>query len=401
MPSSSYKLVVRLFLTEGFDLTTRAILDTESGPTLISRQLLTDDTQLQPLGEWASMFHDVNGGWIPIVGSVCLGVALGGQTSYISFGVVDHMSVPAILGASFMDIATKNIATQEQHVELLNGTKVPIRRDVARKGHPIASVSAVCACPEGGTAKLRPARKTWVKPGTITHMPVKGIYTGHGFVTGRPLLYHNHGIQVAQGPAITVAGEPMTVQVTHLGATPLRLTTDMTMGFIDPYEGPTYEVPRDKLPKRDETSKEEKDSALPGVDVSSVSDEWSEALRALLKRHAPLWGGNFGLIRGVEHRIRLKPGAVSVRQHPYKAGSLAWEREKADVERMRSMGVIEPSTGEWASPVVMVPKPDGSVRFCIDYRKLNLMTVRDAYPIPRMDECIDYLGDARVFFTLD
>jgi len=45
MPSSSYKLVVRLFLTEGFDLTTRAILDTGSGPTLISRQLLPDDTQ--------------------------------------------------------------------------------------------------------------------------------------------------------------------------------------------------------------------------------------------------------------------------------------------------------------------------------------------------------------------
>jgi len=55
MPSSSYKLVVRLFLTERFDLTTRAILDTGSGPTLISRQLLPDDTQLQPLGEWASM----------------------------------------------------------------------------------------------------------------------------------------------------------------------------------------------------------------------------------------------------------------------------------------------------------------------------------------------------------
>jgi len=146
MPSSSYKLVVRLFLTEVFDLTTRAILDTGSGPTLISRRLLPDDTQLQPLGEWASMFHDVNGGSLPIVGSVCLGVALGGQTSYISFGVVDNMNVPAVLGASFMDIAIQNIATQQQHVELLNGIKVPIRRDGARKGHPIASVSAVCAC---------------------------------------------------------------------------------------------------------------------------------------------------------------------------------------------------------------------------------------------------------------
>ena len=160
-------------------------------------------------------------------------------------------------------------------------------------------------------------------------------------------------------------------------------------------------MPRDKITERDETSKEERNSPLPGVGVSSVPDEWSGDLRALLKKHAPLWGGNLGLIRGVEHRIRLKPGAVPVRQHPYKAGPLAREREKAEVERMRSMGVIEPSTGEWASPVVMVPKPDGSVRFCIDYRKLNLMTVKDAYPIPRMDECIDSLGDARVFSTLD
>jgi len=347
------------------------------------------------------MFHDVNGGWLPIVGSVCLGVAFGGQTSYISFGVDDNMSVPAILGASFLDIATKNIATQEQHVELLIGTKVPMRRDGAREGHLIASVSAVCACPQGGTAKLRPERKTWVKPGTIAHIPVKGTYTGHGFVTGRPLLYHNHGIQFAQRPAIMVAGDPITVQVMHLGATPLRLTTDMTVGYIDPYEGPTYEVPRDKLPERDETSKEEKDSPLPGVDMSSVPDEWSGALRALLNKHAPLWGGNLRLIRGVEHRIRLKPGAVPVRQHPFKARPLAREREKAEVVRMRSMGVMEPFTGEWDSPVVMVPKPDGSVRFCIDYRKLNLMTVKDAYPIPRMDECIDSLGDARVFSPLD
>ena len=78
---------------------------------------------------------------------MCHGVAFGGQTSYISFGVVDNMSVPTILGTSFMDIATKNIVTKEQHVELLNGTKVPIQGDGARKGHPVASVSAVCECP--------------------------------------------------------------------------------------------------------------------------------------------------------------------------------------------------------------------------------------------------------------
>jgi len=208
MPSFSYMQVVRLFLTKGFDLTTRAILNTGSGPTLIIRQLLPDDTHLKPLGELASMFHYVNGGWLPIVGSVCLGVALGGQTSYISFGVVDSMSVPAIQGTSVMDIATKNIATQEQHVELLNGTKVPIQRNGARKGHPVASVSAVRACPQGGAAKLRPAQKTFVQPGTIAHIPVKSTYKRHGFITGRPPLHRNHGVQFAQGPAIMVTGEP-------------------------------------------------------------------------------------------------------------------------------------------------------------------------------------------------
>ena len=77
------------------------------------------------------------------------------------------------------------------------------------------------------------------------------------------------------------------------------------------------------------------------------------------------------------------------------------EEERKEVERMLSMKVIEPSTSEWAAPVVLVPKPDGSMRFCIDYRKLNSITERDMYPLPRMDHCLDSLGDACVFSTLD
>jgi Reverse transcriptase (RNA-dependent DNA polymerase) len=63
--------------------------------------------------------------------------------------------------------------------------------------------------------------------------------------------------------------------------------------------------------------------------------------------------------------------------------------------------VIEPATSEWASPIVLVAKPDGSTRFCVDYRKLNSITVRDSYPLPCMDECIDSLGDSETFTTLD
>jgi len=286
-------------------------------------------------------------------------------------------------------------------VELLNGTKVPIKRRGAPRGRPDASIWVVCACPEGPSAQLKPALKTWVQPGTIAHVPVRSTYTGHGLVKGRPASYHKHGIQVAQGPAIIMANEPVTIQVMHLGVTPLRLTTDMTIAYIDAHEEPTSEVSESELKELATPPKGVKEPPLPELDVSLVPTEWSGAVKALLQKHASLWEGKLGLIRGVEHRIRKKPGAVPVRQHPYKAGPMTREREKAEVERMRSMEVIEPASGEWASPVVMVPQPDGSVRFCIDWRKLKLMTIKDAYPIPRMDECVDSLGDARVFSTLD
>jgi len=63
--------------------------------------------------------------------------------------------------------------------------------------------------------------------------------------------------------------------------------------------------------------------------------------------------------------------------------------------------VIEPTSSEWGFPVVLVPKKDGTLRFCVEYRLLNAVSERDSYPLPRMDECIDSLGEAKVLSTLD
>nr|XP_014351839.1 PREDICTED: RNA-directed DNA polymerase homolog [Latimeria chalumnae] len=68
---------------------------------------------------------------------------------------------------------------------------------------------------------------------------------------------------------------------------------------------------------------------------------------------------------------------------------------------MLRLGVIEESKSEWNSSVVLVPKPDGSIRFCADYRKLNAMSKFDAYPIPRVEELLERLSAAQYLTTLD
>ena len=68
---------------------------------------------------------------------------------------------------------------------------------------------------------------------------------------------------------------------------------------------------------------------------------------------------------------------------------------------MQSQGIIQPSTSPWASPVVLVRKRDGSLRFCIDYGGLNAVTKTDQFPLPWIDDLLDQLGKAKYFSTLD
>ena len=75
--------------------------------------------------------------------------------------------------------------------------------------------------------------------------------------------------------------------------------------------------------------------------------------------------------------------------------------EMAQVQQMLSNNVIRPSNSPWASPVVMVRKKDGSLRFCVDFRQLNAATVKDAHPLPRIDNLLDALHGAKWFSTLD
>ncbi len=102
----------------------------------------------------------------------------------------------------------------------------------------------------------------------------------------------------------------------------------------------------------------------------------------------------------IQHHIETEPGIV-VRSRLYRLPEHKKKVVQSELEAMLEMGVIEESRSDWESPIVLVPKTDGSVRFCVDYRKVNAVSKFDAYPMPRVDELLDRLGTAHFYSTLD
>jgi len=107
--------------------------------------------------------------------------------------------------------------------------------------------------------------------------------------------------------------------------------------------------------------------------------------------------GNFSLIK---HRIDTGD-APPVRQRMRRTPLGFEKEEKQHLNKLLESGVIQPSQSEWASPPVLVRKKDGSVRWCIDYRRLNNVTIKDSFPLPNINECIDMLSGTVFLSVLD
>ena len=127
-------------------------------------------------------------------------------------------------------------------------------------------------------------------------------------------------------------------------------------------------------------------------------------IRALLEKHQEVFSlhkFDLGRTHAVQHDIPLQPGARPLKQRPYRHGPAQELEIEEQVQELKEHGLITAGKGAWSSPVVLVKKKNGSWRFCVDYRKLNELTCKDAYPLPRIDDSLDALGGSRLFSTLD
>ena len=140
-------------------------------------------------------------------------------------------------------------------------------------------------------------------------------------------------------------------------------------------------------------------------DLSEVKLDLSEKqkLDSLLKSYRDVFAANLSELDStsiVQHYIDTGD-SPPIRQRPYRVSQDVKQEIDRQVTEMLGRGVIQPSVSPYASPVVLVKKSDNSYRFCVDYRKLNSVTKKDSFPLPRIDDTLDMLQGAKYFTTLD
>ena len=136
---------------------------------------------------------------------------------------------------------------------------------------------------------------------------------------------------------------------------------------------------------------------------SELTSEQREKVRELLIQHRAILSigdHDVGRTHLVEHTIDTgdhRPIRQALRRQPFQ------HQDYIDLEtnRMLEYGIIEPAASPWASNVVLVTKKDGSLRFCVDYRRLNSITYKDSYPLPLIDNCLNALAGSSWYSTLD
>jgi len=227
-----------------------------------------------------------------------------------------------------------------------------------------------------------------------------------GMVTISPnaRLCRHKSMAVARGLAIVKPDEPFLVKLCNFGKDQVIVRKNSTLGFAEPYRGPMLSaVLNDKNPKdgTDTSSDDTSRDPLEDLDLSEAPEYLHKQIRDMLKTHSSMWDGTLGVIRTTEHAIVTPLDALPIRPQPYRTGPFKLQIIADQINKMLKLNVIAPSHRARASPVVIVPKKNGKARFYVDYLRLNNIKKKDAYPLPRMEDCLDSLGDAQVFTSLD
>jgi transposase InsO family protein/predicted aspartyl protease len=336
---------------------------------------------------------------LSVLGKCSLGIELGG-VSVLQEVVVADVTTGAILGMDFMS-ANDCLVDTARGMLKLGGSHILCDTDRAQvKCCRIAVAETVTV----------PAGHEMVLPGRVVNQgvsiqavgiiePVSSFAGKHGLALGRSLV------------------DPSRVSVPLRVLNPtgedVILYRNTTAGIMYPVQeiGPEAMSDDDVLPHMSQVNSIQSADPVIPQHLQELYDrcrtdldpEQTKALAGLLAEFQDVFvgpDGQMGRTTLVKHQIdtgNARPVRQAARRLPIHQQGEA----DTEIQSMLERGVIEPSNSPWASPIVLVKKKDGSTRFCTDYRALNDVTIKDAYPIPRIDDTLDALAGSTWFSCAD
>ena len=360
------------------------IVDTGASISLISKDqwqsLKLDNTPLSPSDIVAEA---ANNSPIGILGKTTLNVQIDeNKKSSHDFYVANEMVSEVILGLDWLITNKVNVDMAGMVLKFPDGTTKPLCLFDSTIADPLAVVL--------DEDLVIPARHEVFKTAQVRNPTLnESILEPNMNLSGKGVLVARVIVQPRE--------QKVPIQIINPGTSPIKLYKGMTVGQLQQVDeelgDPTFIDPEQEISTGDKIK----------FELEYLLSEERERMENLLNEHQDVFAknsGDLGLTTLVEHRIDTGD-AVPIKQQPRRLPNSLRTAVEEQVGEMLENDIIKPSNSPWSSPIVLVRKKDGTWRFCIDFRKLNDVTVKDAFPLPQVADLMDNLAGHQYFSTLD
>ena len=368
---------------------TRFLVDTGASMSVIDYkhlQELYDGLPPMTQAGVSRAIQTVSGEQLPIVGTVTVTLNVAGGAYPWELKVIKGLTYRAVLGRDFLRAHGAVINLQTSMLELEDHPPNTCMEEL-RSIHVLSTY----VIPPRSEAVIPARVHGTLPPGTI------------GLVESAPRLAERYHLQGATTLVKISQVDTIPFRLINPTTKPVTLYKGATLGtFTETGEDLNVQPIGEETKSR--TSSSQQQTSIP-VDLtnSSLTPAQQTQLQALLDEYRDIFAlssSELGRTNLVQHSIDTE-GHAPIRLRPYRAPQVQKETIEKHIDDMLTRNVIQPSVSPWASPVVLVSKPDGSTRFCCDFRKLNRVTKKDSYPLPLISESLEALSGTQYFSTMD